>query len=712
MLGFSSLKDRILLTIFSSALLLLASHCIGQEISSHIHIDQFGYFEDAEKVAVISDPQIGFNSNDSYTPGSQLEVRDFFTNELALGGTLIHWQGGDTHSQSGDAGWWFDFSALTEAGSYYIIDPTTGHQTGRFEINSNPYHEVAQATFKAFYYNRCNASKEAPFAEAGWTDVANFPQDLNARDAYDQNNQNSAKDMSGGWFDAGDYNKYVTFAHDPIHQLFSAFAENRSVFTDDWNIPESGDGIPDLINEIKWELDWLKKMVNDDGSVHIKMGSVSYGDNNSAPPSANNDGRYYAPTCTSASIAIASTFARAADVFQGIAGLEEYGSELKQIAKLCFEYFVEKYDANELEYNCDDGTVKAGDADWDKKTQITNAIVAAVYLLDLTGAEDYADFVLYNVSETELYENSFIEINSAVSLEALLRYRTLPFVNPFISDNILNRVKTAYENDWGNYFRYDNSDLYRAVTPDWTYYWGSNQSVANIGNLNRILVKYNIAPDGEDVMNRKMGELIHYFHGVNPLGICYLSNMYKYGAERSANKIYHTWFFAGTDWDDALNSTYGPAPGFLAGGPNQAYSGSLTPPANQPIQKAYLDYNNGTTDVSWEITEPAIYYQAAYLRFLSGMINTDVITSNNSTTLEIENLLVFPNPADKEIQIQGTQAQHKLIIIDINGKIKHQSLASDNITSVNISAFPAGVYFIQLQNENGSLSSTGKFVKE
>ena len=79
MLSFSSLKERILLTILRSILLLLASHCFGQEISNHIHIDQFGYFENAEKVAVISDPQIGYNSNDSYTPGSQLEVRHFYT---------------------------------------------------------------------------------------------------------------------------------------------------------------------------------------------------------------------------------------------------------------------------------------------------------------------------------------------------------------------------------------------------------------------------------------------------------------------------------------------------------------------------------------------------------------------------------------------------------------------------------------------------------
>ena len=703
-----------IIQILSSFLIWTSYCCIsfGQEISEHIHIDQFGYFENADKVAVISNPQIGYNSGNSYSPGNVMEVRQFYTDETVLTGTLISWNGGEVHSQSGDAGWWFDFSSLTEPGSYYIIDPTTGHQTGRFEINSNPYYGVAQASLKAFYYNRCNHSKELPFAEAGWTDATNFQEDFNARDAFDPNNQDKIRDMSGGWFDAGDYNKYVTFAHDPIHQLFSAYTENRDVFTDDWNIPESGDGIPDLLNEIKWELDWLRKMVNEDGSVQIKIGSVSFNDNVSAPPSQNNDGRFYAPTCSSASIAVASMFARAANIFQGIEGLEGYGSELGQEAKKCFDYYFEKHEDEAWELNCDDGTVKSGDADWDKETQITNAIVAAIYLLDLTGDEDYADFVLFNISETELYQNSFIEINSAVSLEAMLHYRSLPNVNPLISDNILDRVRTAHTNDWGNYFRFDKSDLYRAVTPDWTYYWGSNRAVANIGNLNRILIKYNIAPDDEDVMNRKMHNLIHYFHGINPLGICYLSNMYDYGAERSANQIYHSWFSDGTDWDDAQTSLYGPAPGFLAGGPNQGYSGSLTPPGNQPIMKSYLDYNSDYPNVSWEISEPAIYYQAAYVRFIAGLINNDVVTKIDSDRKELTKIKVYPNPAVEEIYIEGSYFNNSISIVDMYGRTLHEGPLQDNLTSVNVSQFPVGIYFINVRDEDGQIVGETKFVKD
>ena len=102
----------------------------------------------------------------------------------------------------------------------------------------------------------------------------------------------------------------------------------------------------------------------------------------------------------------------------------------------------------------------------------------------------------------------------------------------------------------------------------------------------------------------------------------YLSNMYRYGATRSANEIYHTWFAEGTRWSDALRSACGPAPGYVPGGPNAQAKESgvpayLQPPSGQPPQKSYRDWNTGGTQSAWAITEPAIYYQSAYVKLVS-----------------------------------------------------------------------------------------------
>jgi hypothetical protein len=77
------------------------------------------------------------------------------------------------------------------------------------------------------------------------------------------------------------------------------------------------------------------------------------------------------------------------------------------------------------------------------------------------------------------------------------------------------------------------------------------------------------------------------------MGMVMLSNMYNYGAEKCANEIYHTWFTDGSIWDNSLTSPNVPAPGYVPGGPNKSYSGSVAGITNQPAQKAYKDWNAG-----------------------------------------------------------------------------------------------------------------------
>jgi hypothetical protein len=98
--------------------------------------------------------------------------------------------------------------------------------------------------------------------------------------------------------------------------------------------------------------------------------------------------------------------------------------------------------------------------------------------------------------------------------------------------------------------------------------------------------------------------------------------MYSAGGDNCANEIYHAWFNNGTDWDNVLTSTKGPAPGYVLGGPNKDFSvAAIAPPYGQPAQKAYKEWNtawNGSyNENSWEITEPAIYYQGSYIALLA-----------------------------------------------------------------------------------------------
>jgi hypothetical protein len=136
------------------------------------------------------------------------------------------------------------------------------------------------------------------------------------------------------------------------------------------------------------------------------------------------------------------------------------------------------------------------------------------------------------------------------------------------------------------------------------------------------VVTYGLDKSNDANYETRALEILHYFHGVNPFTRVYLSNMYRYGATQSLNEIYHTWYWQGTQWSDALTSACGPAPGYVPGGPNASavkagVPATLVPPAGQPPQKSYRDWNGPWPESSWVVTEPAIYYQAAYVKLLS-----------------------------------------------------------------------------------------------
>lgn len=351
---------RTLLTILLSAVIFAKAG--AQEISEFIHVDQFGYTPEMTKVAVLSNPQVGYNSGLSYQAPSTIELRDASTNTVVLTLKPQVWNGGATHDQSGDQGWWVDFTALTTVGDYYLQDTVNNERSATFKVSEMVYEDVMRAAGRMFYYNRCGLEKTESYAE-GWSDGANFGQDSQVRYIYDQGNASLEKDLSGGWFDAGDYNKYVTFASGALNDLLSAYEENPQAFSDAWNIPESGNEIPDLLDEIKWELDFLLKMNQPDGSTILKMGSRNYSENTASPPSANTDTRYYRPTCASASIAAAGMFAHAAKVFQNINGFESYASLLLERAITSYAYVQPFVTENTLDTACDDGSIVAGDAD-------------------------------------------------------------------------------------------------------------------------------------------------------------------------------------------------------------------------------------------------------------------------------------------------------------------------------------------------------------
>ena len=590
-------------------------------VDDHITVDQFGYRPSATKTAVIRNPASGYDSNRPFAPGATYRLIDAASGSTVLQAAPTRWNNGSVSGDSGDFGWWFDFSSVTTTGQYYVLDVDRGVRSPMFRIDPLVYRTALKAAMRTYFYQRSGFAKQQPYAEACWTDAAAFVgpnQDGQARDVTDPNNNAKVRDLSGGWFDAGDSNKYVTFAATAVHQLLSAYEETPAPFTDDFNIPESGNGIPDVIDEVTWEIDWLKKMQNSDGSSLLKVGRTTYNETN--PPSADRNPSYYVPSCTSATAAAAGMFAHAAYVYQKFPALQSDAADLKARAIKAYGNYLA---TPTKQTNCDDGTVRAGDADLQVADQENLLTVSAAYLYALTGDSQYQDRIKANYRSLRPYNDIGWTRYLPEQGVALLFYASLPNADATLKSTILNDKLNDARNGNQIYGVNPNDDLYRNFLHAPQYGWGSNQVRANYGNTNRDVASYHIAVTDTGPYQARAEDTLHYFHGVNPFGMVYLSNVNKLGPTRSVNTIFHRWFRDGDPtWDDVRTSSCGPAPGYVPGGPNASAAQNgvptyLTPPTGQPAQKSYYEWNSGS-EASYAITEPAIYYQSAYVKLVAG----------------------------------------------------------------------------------------------
>lgn len=611
-----------------------------------IVVDQFGYPTRARKIAVIRSPQTGFDAFARFNPGKTYALVDLASGHVVKEAPILAWNGGQTHDASGDKAWWFDFSDVVAPGRYAVIDVESGVRSVSFSIGDDVYRDVMKHALRMFYYQRAGFAKEPKFAGAAWADRASHlgrgqdPQSRPWPSTLSSSGGLQVKDLRGGWYDAGDYNKYTNWTARNIIVLLHAYEENPQAFRDDLNIAESGNGVPDLLDEVKWGLEWLERMQNEDGSL-LCVQAVASG----SPPSAVKGPSYYGPATTSASLMGAATFAYAARIFseRPEEDLKVFAARLATRAKRAWDWASAHPKA--VYYNNDNGKqpgsqgLAHGQQEMDDAGRLLAKTEAAVHLYALSGDASLKAFIEANYKA--IVPNYGPTMWDVVGQDIRLYYTRLPDVSPDVRADILEhflKPMSDATNAFGHALAKD--DPYRS--PIQTYTWGSNSGKAMQARLFQLTAMYT---HDEGVKSRALAaaiEYAHYIHGVNPLGLVYLTNMSAAGAEHSADTMFHAWFAEGTRWSKVGPGLAGPAPGFLVGGPNPSYSidgcckssskgwnacGSISasmicernyaPPSAQPPQKAYLQFNTSWPANSWAVTEPSTGYQAYYIRLLA-----------------------------------------------------------------------------------------------
>ncbi len=585
-----------------------------------IVLDQFGYRPGDPKIVRIRQPVTGFDTAWATLPRMTYYVRDARTNAPVRSFTLEASRDMLMDPLSGDQVWTLDISRLEAPGEYIVTSGDGAQVSGGFAVGEDIYRPVLREAFRTFFYQRAGFAKVAPQAGAGWTDGASHlgpGQDGEARLFSSPEEAGTARDLRGGWFDAGDYNQYTNWTADQCRTLLISYAENPGAWGDDFGIPESGNGTSDLLDEVSWGLDWLLRMQNTDGSVLSILGRAS-----GNPPSAATGPSFYGPASTSSTLSSAGTFAFAALVFAGspVAGHADYAERLKSAA-------IEAWDWAEANpavtfYNNDGRSdsegLGAGQQEIDAEYLNAKRFAAAAYLAVLTGEERFLPAMDAALAGTAMISGGLVDAYRYEVQDAALFLARQPDAPPelraYYADIFSARLSTEMATGYG--------------VPVDALHWGSNGVMARTGTL--YLEAARLSEDSAIAAQYAARALdyLHYLHGANPMGKAYLTNMSAFGAESSVEAYYRTW------------QTSVPIPGFVVGGPNPNYDwdvccpencgspGSnaaclgqkLSPPYGQPPLKSWLEFDASWPLNSWQVSENSNGYQAPYLRLLANFV--------------------------------------------------------------------------------------------
>ena len=174
-----------------------------------------------------------------------------------------------------DKVWHIDFSDLTEEGTVTFQDGE-GAVLGSCIISHKAYHTLNQTLCKALYFQRCGMALEETFAGKFRRCTCHTGTAVRLEDYLERKENAKQYEVTGGWHDAGDYGRYTTAAATALAHMIYAQQLFPESFTENLNIPESNDAMPDVLSECLYELRWLLKMQMEDGSVCHKLTSMRH----------------------------------------------------------------------------------------------------------------------------------------------------------------------------------------------------------------------------------------------------------------------------------------------------------------------------------------------------------------------------------------------------------------------------------------------------
>lgn len=497
-----------------------------------IKVNQVGYEPNWTKKAIVS----GFAGEISFKTGTPFRVLDI-ADKVVFRGALTSLK--DFDSASGDRLFTADFTPVKQTGTFRLLVDGAGEST-TFEIRPSLYSGLLRDLCRYYYFQRSGVDLSPTHAgifsrKAGHT--------ADSALTY-QSGTEGMRDASKGWYDAGDYGKYVPTASVAIGDLLWTYESFPSLFSDKHlTIPESNNNVPDLLDEIRWGLDWILKMQDETGGFYHKVWP-SITDQIPALDKTQRqiydkgpDGKRILPTASTANAA--AVLAHASIVFAKTA--PAFAAQCRSASLKAWDW-LEKHPqeivAEGMTYS------EQGDKD--------NRLWAAFALYRLTGDEKLHNYIEANYKDLAgtwndktgnaggertmlAWPHYFL---SAKQGPALIAWHKNAFQT--WRKTQLDRWKTL---GWGNFLL------------DQNYYWSSNAATAQtvmVLALNNRSHKLGEA----DILQAAIRNH-DYLLGANPVRVSFVSGAGEESVKNVYSQIYN---------NDRLEQC---PPGYMSGGPNQ-----------------------------------------------------------------------------------------------------------------------------------------------
>lgn len=522
----------------------------------NIHINQIGYRTGDSKLVRVNGKGGGF------------EIVNTDTGRAVFDGRM---KKGPTDAASGDDLYYGDFSSLKEPGTYCVVISGMG-MSYPFRISDTVYGDVKNGLLKALYYQRCGIRLEEKYAGVWAHDACHTEMGV----VY--GSEDRLLDQTGGWHDAGDYGKYTVAGAVAVADLLLAWELFPDRFADDVNIPESGNKVPDILDEARYELEWLLKMQDgDSGGVYHKVTSKTFPSLNTLP--GDDFGRlYFFPVSATATADFSAVAAKASRVYRPFD--PAFSDKCLAASERAWTWLSSNKDVPGFKNPAEVTTGEYGD-----ENDSDERYWAAAELFAATGRAEFGDYVKSVYRDGKVSECGF----GWQSVGGLARLAYLSSDRDRQDSGVYAHIKAEVLKAADRKLKVGRADGYGTTLRPEDYGWGSNMGLMNDAML--LIAADGLKAKKDYIATAK--DNFNYLLGQNALDQCYLTGF----GSKSVKDPHHR--------PSKADAAEEPVPGLVAGGPNAGLDDDIARAKlkGMPAARCYYDNSN-----SYSTNEVAIYW--------------------------------------------------------------------------------------------------------